>query len=194
MQNLLAVYGSPRKGGNSSIFLDYFLQGAENSSGDIERVYLRELNFSPCTECGRCQKTGICVIQDDMVPLYDKLLNYDRLVISCPVFFLGPPAISKAFIDRVQSLWSRKYLLGIDPNPRDAEKNGFFLSVGGFKGSDKIFSCNRSIVRAMFTTCGFRYAGELLFSGIDHFGDLERRDDIKKAAIKAGRDFVYSKA
>jgi hypothetical protein len=46
----------------------------------------------------------------------------------------------------------------------------------------------------MFTTCGFRYAGELLFSGIDHFGDLERRDDIKEAAIKAGRDFVYSKA
>jgi multimeric flavodoxin WrbA len=48
-------------------------------------------------------------------------------VISCPVFFLGPPAILKSFIDRVQSLWNRKYLLGIDTNPRDAEKNGFLL-------------------------------------------------------------------
>ena len=70
----------------------------------------------------------------------------------------------------------------------------FLLSVGGFKGSDKIFSCNRSIVRAMFTTCGFQYTGDLLFSGIDHFGDLEGRDDIKEAAVKAGSDFVYSKA
>ena len=193
MQNLLAVYGSPRRGGNSSVLLDYFLQGTGSTAGNIERVYLRELKFSPCTECGRCEKTGTCVIQDDMIPLYDKLLNYERLVISCPVFFLGPPAIAKAFMDRVQSLWNRKYILGVDPNPRGVEKKGFLLSVGGFKGSEKIFSCNRSIVRAIFTTCGFRYAGELLFSGIDHFGDIERRDDIKRAAFKAGRDFLYSK-
>ncbi len=109
--NLLAVYGSPRKGGNTSLLLDYFLE--EVTGYSIERVHLRDLTLSPCAECGRCRETGVCVIQDDMRGYYDKLLTCDRMVIALPVFFLGPPAVAKAFIDRAQSLWIRKYDLGI---------------------------------------------------------------------------------
>jgi multimeric flavodoxin WrbA len=190
---LLAVYGSPRKGGNSSVLLDYFLEGAEDSSYEIERVYLRDLHFSHCTECSRCEKTGVCVIEDDMVPLYDKLLNYERIVISCPVFFLGPPAVTKAFLDRTQALWIRKYILRINPVPEGMRKKGFLLSVCGFKGSNRIFSCNKKIVKAVYASCGFNYAGELFYSGIDHYGDMKKRADAKENAQKAGYEFIHSK-
>ena len=193
MARLLAVYGSPRKGGNSSVLLEYFLEGVKDSPFEIERVYLRDLHFSHCTECGRCAKTGMCVIKDDMQPLYDKLLNYERIVVSCPVFFLGPPAITKAFLDRTQALWNRKYLLGINPVPEGVQKRGFLLSVCGFKGSERIFSCNRTIVKAVYSSCGFSYAGELLFSGIDHFGDIKKHESARGDAQKAGKEFVQSK-
>jgi len=190
---LLAVYGSPRKGGNSSVLLDYFLEGAKDSSCEIERVHLRDLHFSYCTECGSCEKTGVCVIKDDMEPLYDKLLNYERIVISCPVFFLGPPAITKAFLDRAQALWNRKYILGINPVPEGMQKKGFLLSVCGFKGSEHLFLCNRTIIKAVYTSCGFSYAGELFYSGIDHYGDMKKRENAKEEAQKAGYEFIHSK-
>ena len=206
--NLLAVYGSPRKGGNTSILLDYFLEGVaagiracgepSGAGWNIERVYLRDLALSPCTECGRCRETGVCVIQDDMSGYYDKLLSFERIVMAFPVFFLGPPAIAKAFIDRAQSLWIRKYVLGIKPEgPKSrrgqvgtVERKGFLISVGGFKGSGKIFDCNRSIVKAFFLSCGVKYAGELLFPGVDRFGDIESVEGAAGMAREAGTHFA----
>ena len=190
MKKLLAVYGSPRKGGNSSVLLDYFLEGTKASIYPVERVYLRDINFSFCVECRRCEKTGICSLDDDLTPIYEKIRHYERIVISCPVFFLGPPALTKAFIDRLQVFWVRKYVLGINPVPEGVQKKGFLLSVCGFKGHEKMFSCNRSIVKAVYTACGYSYTGELFYPGIDRFGDMKKRSDIREEAVHAGKDFV----
>ncbi len=187
---LLAIYGSPRKGGNTEVLLDYFLEGVSASTYHVERVYLREYNFSHCTECDGCAKTGHCIVQDDMQSLYDKLLDYERVVISFPVFFLGPPALTKAFIDRGQALWIRKYVLGIKPGKPGVERKGFLISLCGFRGSGKIFSCNISIVRSFFVACGIKYAGEIVENGIDHRGDVDRHPLLKSRALQAGRDFV----
>jgi hypothetical protein len=189
--NLLAVYGSPRKGGNTSLLLDYFLDGV--AAHRIERVYLRDLALSPCVECGRCRETGVCVIQDDMGGYYDKLLSCDRIVMALPVFFLGPPAIAKAFVDRAQPLWIRKYVLGIKPQRSTVgggERKGFLLSGGGFKGSGKIFDCNRSIVKAFFMSCGVKYAGELLFPGVDRYGEIANMEGAAGRAREAGKSFA----
>ena len=190
MKNLIAVYGSPRKGGNTSILLDYFLEGVGESSYAIERVYLRELSFSHCTECGRCRKSGVCSVQDDIQPMYEKIVNAARMAIACPVFFLGPPALTKAFLDRFQAFWVRRYTLGMNPASEGVEKRGFLLSVGGFKGSEKIFSCNKRIARAAFSAAGYSYSGELFFSGIDHFCEITTVEGVREKAVAAGKDFV----
>lgn len=189
MPNLLAVYGSPRRDGNTDVLLNSFLQGVKGSEYGIERIVLRELCFSHCNECRGCAKTGVCILKDDMTPIYSKLLHYERLVMAFPVFFLGPPAQVKAFIDRAQSLWIRKYVLR-KPEENRAPRKGFLLSVGGFQGSEKVFRCNISIVRSFYATCGFRYGGELLFGGIDKRGDVQKREDIHLQALKAGSHFI----
>ena len=110
-----------------------------------------------------------------------------------PVFFLGPPAIAKAFIDRAQSLWVRKYALGIKPERSTdggAKRKGYLLSAGGFKGSGRIFDCNRSIVKAFFMSCGFKYGGELLVPGVDGFGEVKNVENIAEKAWEAGRSFA----
>jgi multimeric flavodoxin WrbA len=209
--NLLAVYGSPRKGGNTSLLLDYFLEGVEGAGAGaaphgasrtagyrVERVHLRDLALSHCTECGRCRETGVCVIRDDMRGYYDKLLSCERIVMAFPVFFLGPPAVAKAFIDRAQSLWVRKYALGIKPEGigqqrgpgGGGERKGFLISVGGFKGSERIFDCNRSIVKAFFMSCGVKYAGELLIPGVDIFGEIKNVKGAADRAREAGKAFA----
>ncbi len=175
MKKLLAIYGSPRKKGNSETLLDFFLEKVDTSYAAVERLYLREMRFSYCTECGGCRKTGRCTLQDDMQPVYEKLLSYERVVLSLPVFFLGPPALAKAFIDRGQALWVKKYVLGEKAGQPHSVRKGFLLSVSGFKGNEKIFSCNISIVKAFFAACGIRYTGEYLLDGVDRFGAAEHR-------------------
>jgi multimeric flavodoxin WrbA len=189
MERLLAIYGSPRKGGNSDKLMEYFLEGTERSKYKTERVYLRGLNILPCNGCEGCDKTGKCVLEDDMVGYYDKLLHYNRIVMAFPVFFLGPPAIVKAFIDRAQTLWVRRFVLR-NVNESDARREGYLLSVGGYERGEKIFSCNIAIVKAFYAACGFRYKGALLYPDIEGPDDLLGREDIRKDAIRAGREFV----
>jgi multimeric flavodoxin WrbA len=193
--HLLAIYGSPRDGGNTDVLLDHFLKGVSDSNYAIERVYLRNLQFSPCTECEGCAKTGECIIHDDMDDLYAKLLEDERVVLAFPVFFLGPPAIAKAFIDRAQALWVRRFVLGAGLKDNEikrgkGDRKGFFLSLAGFRGSGKIFSCSISIVRAFYAACNIRYTGELTMTGVDRKGDIERHPELLEMAVEAGRRFT----
>jgi len=188
VDRLLAIYGSPREGGNSDTLMDYFIESAAGLHYEIERVYLRDLNILPCTDCGGCDRTGVCILGDDMVGLYDKLLRYGRIVMAFPVFFLGPPSIVKAFIDRVQALWVKKYVLGAGQDA-DGSRKGFLLSVCGNKEPGNIFSCNIAIVKAFYSACGFRYSGALLYPGIDGPHDVRGREDIKRDTLHAGGEF-----
>jgi multimeric flavodoxin WrbA len=126
---------------------------------------------------------------------YEKLLHYKRIVMAFPVFFLGPPAIVKAFIDRVQPLWVRKHVLGAVQSQKKLKENGdkregFLLSVGGYEKSEKVFSCNIAITKAFYSACGLRYSGALLCNSVDEPDVLREREDIKKDALKSGREFV----
>jgi hypothetical protein len=65
VKTLLAIYGSPRREGNTTVLLDQAMQGAVEAGGEVEKIVLRDLNMSPCLEIYGCKKTGRCVIQDD---------------------------------------------------------------------------------------------------------------------------------
>ena len=63
---VLGIYGSPRKRGNTDQLLDSALEGARSAGGETRSIYARDLEMSGCLECGGCDKTGICVVKDDM--------------------------------------------------------------------------------------------------------------------------------
>ncbi|MFH1491579.1 MAG: flavodoxin family protein, partial [Pseudomonadota bacterium] len=67
---VLGIYGSPRKKGNTDQLLDRALEGAEAEGAEVTRVYARDLKMSGCIECGGCDKTGQCVVKDDMQTVY----------------------------------------------------------------------------------------------------------------------------
>ncbi|MFN3534886.1 MAG: flavodoxin family protein, partial [Desulfatiglandales bacterium] len=66
MSTVLGIYGSPRKGGNTDILLDTVLQTIEENGVDVQRVFVRNLKMTGCIECGKCDDTGICAINDQM--------------------------------------------------------------------------------------------------------------------------------
>lgn len=109
---VLGVVGSPRKGGNTDILVDEVLRGARDAGTDAEKVFLNDLEIKPCqaTCSNYCRKTGDCKINDDMSPIYDKLFDSDALVLGTPVYWYGPSAQLKSFIDRWYAFSHPKYI------------------------------------------------------------------------------------
>jgi multimeric flavodoxin WrbA len=186
MGRILAIAGSPRKGGNSDLLLDSFLEGAKISGHRIEKVYISDKRIAPCDEKNACFKAGVCHIKDDMQEMYKKLLEADLLVIATPTFFMGPPAQLKAMIDRCQALWAKRFILKRPLREDDKKRYGFLLGVSGLD-KEKAFIGTRETVKAFFYVLGFRYKGELLIEGVDSSGDIKKRQDALEEANKLGK-------
>lgn len=97
--SILGIGGSPRKRGNSDIFLDRVIQAAETES---EIIHLRDYQFSACVGCERCRQDKICTrLKDGMTLLYPSILASRGLVLVSPTHNYNVTALMKAFIDRL---------------------------------------------------------------------------------------------
>ena len=110
MTKVLGIVGSPRRNGNTNILMNRILDGAKEAGADTELVFLADLEIAPCDGCGVCLSEKPCIIDDDMIELYQKVLDADTLIYGTPVYFYGPSAQIKAFIDRFQYLASPERL------------------------------------------------------------------------------------
>ncbi len=189
--NVLVILGSPRKKGNSETLVKTIVHGLEQKIDcDVEYVYLHGLNISPCLGCGGCEKTGNCVVKDDMTDLYDKVDAADILFLVTPVYFYGPSAQIKTFIDRCQARWSRKYLLKKTHRPDDNRK-GYLIATAATKGP-KVFESCILIGKALFDTVDIDYDGEFLTRGVDERGALAKKDKEVQKAFQFGEDIGTS--
>ncbi|KPK28588.1 MAG: hypothetical protein AMJ61_01805 [Desulfobacterales bacterium SG8_35_2] len=188
--DVLAFLGSPRKKGNSEVLTLALLEGVRQAGGSPEIIRLCDLKISPCISCGGCDKTGKCIVEDDMIPLYKKIITTDKIIVSSPIFFYGITAQTKAFIDRTQALWNRKRLLQkkgewID-NP---ERKGFFISVAATRGA-RIFEGAILTMKYGYDAMGMQYSGDFLVTGPDKRGDMVKYEQKLVAAKEAGKNFI----
>jgi multimeric flavodoxin WrbA len=188
---VLGLFGSPRREGNTDLLLEEMLKGAEEAGAQIERTRISVLEFSPCIECHGCDETGECVLDDDMEMVYPKLLEADCVILASPIFFYGVTAWTKALIDRVQSLWVRKYRLKLPPEEPKRRRKGFFISVGATKGT-RLFDGAMLTVKYFFDALGLDPAGELFFTGVEAKGDIQNHPTALREAFEAGKVLVES--
>jgi len=188
--DVLAFLGSPRKKGNSEILTQALLEGVRQAGGTPEIIRLNDLKISPCISCGGCDKTGRCVVEDDMIPLCDKIIATDKIIIASPIYFYGVTAQTKAFIDRTQALWNRKRLLQQKGDwLDDPERKGFFVSVAATRGA-KIFEGAILTVRYAYDAMGMQYGGHFLVTGPDKRGDMAKFTQKLAEAQEAGKNFI----
>jgi multimeric flavodoxin WrbA len=100
MAKILAVVGSPRKGGNTDLLVSRIAEGAGAADAQAEVVRLGELQIRECDGCHACWKGRPCSKQDDMLALYPKIAASEAIVFGTPVYWYGPTALMKGFIDR----------------------------------------------------------------------------------------------
>ncbi len=185
---VLGIAGSPRVGGNSDILLDHFLCGADQAGAHTEKILLNRLHYQACQECGGCDSTGLCVVEDDMQRLYPLLMNSSVVAVASPIFFSSISAQLKAMIDRCQCLWVARYRL---KNLPDIGARGVFLATRGQKGLE-VFHKTSSIIKAFFNSLNITYTAEIFVEEVDNRGAILEQTDILEKSRRLGYDTVHN--
>ena len=192
MQNpkIVAIYGSPRRKGNTSALLKKAIEGARDCGAGVEEIVLRDLKISPCLEIYGCLQAGECAIKDDFQMVRDKILNAQGLILASPVFFYTVSAHTKMMMDRFQSLWVKKYWVDKTPAQKQANnRKGLFISAGATKGK-KLFDGMLLSIRYFFDVLDMELWKALLYRQLDFQDDVLKHPEYLEEAYKSGKAFV----
>lgn len=104
MSKIVVLVGSMRKGGNTDLLAQSFVDGA-NKYNEVQVISVADYKVNPCIGCNSCfaREGNKCCQNDDMTAIYDKLRNADIVVTASPVYFYGISAELKAIIDRLHT-------------------------------------------------------------------------------------------
>ena len=120
-KDILIISASPRKGGNSDLLCDAFIQGAMDSGHQTEKIFVQHKTIKGCFGCEICKSNeSKCIHMDDMPEILSKMIDKDIIVLATPVYFYSMDGQLKTLIDRTYS--------------RYTEMNGkdfYFILTGG---------------------------------------------------------------
>ena len=189
--SVLGISGSPHRHGNTESLLDSFLDGAKAAGAEVEKVILKDLDYSPCRGCNACHKTGECVVKDDAIALFEKVLKCDCLAIASPIYTMGITAELKGFIDRGQYLWARKFIFKTLYFTDDHIKRhkGLFVSTAG-QNRDNVFDGAFPAITAIFNGTGFEYYDNIIANNMDEYKGIKNHPTALKDANDKGQKVV----
>ncbi|UCB53123.1 MAG: flavodoxin family protein [Candidatus Zixiibacteriota bacterium] len=105
---VLALIGSPRKQGNTDIMADRLLAAAEEQGAETSKIYLDDYDVRPIGEvCDNSRQRDDPRSDDDFPALLECFLGANVIVWSTPVYWQGPSAQMKCFLDRMSSYFNR---------------------------------------------------------------------------------------
>lgn len=203
LMKILGISGSPRKQNISGVYkLVQTVLDATECAYDL--ISLRGKQISGCIACLGCVKDNICKVEDDLMPLREKIVEADAYVIGAPNYYSGLNAATHALLERFFQFRHQEgnLLWG---------KLGVAVGVGGTVGDfptddiEKLFLYNfiETVAKvsgqgaASCYSCGY---GETCKVGIPYFThgegfkitddvipDVTKQADVMQAAREAGK-------
>lgn len=98
---VLAINGSPRVDGNTSLALNEMKKVFDAEGIEFEIVQLGTKDVRGCIACNQCEKNGKCVFDDIVNELAIKFEAADGLVVASPVYYASANATLIACLDRL---------------------------------------------------------------------------------------------
>ena len=109
MKKIVVISTSLRRGSNSDMLADQFVEGAKAAGHEVEKISLvgKEIQF--CKGCLGCQKLGRCVINDDVNDIMAKVLQADDICWATPIYYYEMSGQMKTLIDRMNAMYEQDY-------------------------------------------------------------------------------------
>jgi multimeric flavodoxin WrbA len=179
-KKVLVLEGSPRRG-NTALVTDWVLAGLGSRGIQVKRIRVCDLNILGCQECFGCaeQKSAGCQQDDDMLGIYDLMVDSDLTIWTSPVFCWGVTSQLKAVVDRCFALLNGENLL-------NGSKWAVILTAGGdhYDGADLAVAMFRRL--AEFGKVD--YLGQLVIANCPQPPVLRRQERIIADARRFGKE------
>jgi len=174
---VLILSTSPRRGSNSEALAEAFASGARDGGNQVEMVSVRDMELRFCRGCFACQKTGKCIIKDDMQDVVPKMEKADVLVFATPIYYYEMSGQMKTLLDRGNPLFVSDYRF------RDV----YFLSTAA---ENEEFVPQRAMSGLMGWIECFpksRLAGHVFGGGVTETGEMKDHSEKLQEAYEMGK-------
>lgn len=178
MKKVLIISTSLRTNSNSDILARECEKGARDAGLDAEYISLKGKDIKYCIGCLSCQKTGKCVLKDDVADIMAKVKEAEVIVYATPIYYYEMSGQMKTLLDRLNPLYSSDY------NFRDI----YLIATAADDGDttfDKAYSGLQGWVDC-FEKATLK--GKLVAGGVDEAGSVNDFVDIKNKAYKLGKN------
>lgn len=171
MGKLTVLCGSPRKNGNTDLLVKAFVEGAELHH-DVKVFAVSDMKVNPCIGCNSCFKRedGSCFQQDDMLKVYERLMETEILVIASPVYFYGISSQLKAVVDRFHT-----------PMRNSFPVRKMALILAGAAELPGLFDPILLQYKMTLDFFGVEDGGHVLVRGVKEKGDVRNTDKLDEA-------------
>ena len=165
--HIIIINGSPRRSKNCSKIIENITKKLDenNIAYEVENIY--KMNIDYCTACGYCERTGKCVIKDDMTHLYKDFDNSLGTIVVSPMFFQSISTKVNKVVDRTQAFYSSKYILKKPSIDTKKERRGMFIAVGGQPEYENQFLGGQIVMDLFFKSINTKLIENVYMSNSD---------------------------
>lgn len=171
MSRIVVLVGSMRRGGNTDLLAQAFVEGASKNN-IVEIVSVADYKVNPCIGCNACftREGNRCFQKDDMAEIYEKLRIADMVVIASPVYFYGISAELKAIVDRLHT-----------PMRNTFQIKKLALLLTGAATLPELFDAIKLQYQLVLNFFHLEDAGMVLVRGVKDIGDIKETKALKEA-------------
>ena len=108
-KKVLIISTSLRGKSNSEILAKECEKGVRDAGHDVEFLSLRGKDIRFCIGCLSCQKTGSCVLKDDVPEIMAKVKAAEVVVFATPIYYYEMSGQMKTLLDRLNPLYDSDY-------------------------------------------------------------------------------------
>ncbi len=189
---LMAVIGSPRKGGNTEQLVDRVIAGCRSTAQvEVEKFFVTDKHIEYCNGCLTCTfpppGTGTCVIKDDMDELLEHIKESDAFIFGTPNYMRTVTPALLNFLARMLPLLTYKVeydgkgnMIGAEGISKIQDKKAAMVISQG----DPFFSSPlvHMVLERNLRDFRLKLAGDVISLGnLDKQSVTERGEDLQKA-------------
>jgi multimeric flavodoxin WrbA len=182
---IVAILGSPRPKGNSALLAEAFLTAARERGAETSVYLLNQMTIKGCQGCGKCKKESeICVVEDDLTPVYEAVRGADLLVLASPVYFGDLSSQLKCFWDRTYAWFNPDF------SPRLAPGKSSVMLLAQGAGAEEMYSDIHPRYERWLKMFGFGENFVVRAVGVRDAGAVKDRPEPLERARKLAQDLV----
>ena len=188
----MILCGSPNKKGNTNTIVGWVAEGAKSRGANVEIIDVTRLDskLDGCTACMRCQESQEyrCVIEDDVASTIARIPEVDVLVFATPIYFAGPTAQLKCFMDRMFSLFKINQADGAGRHHLTKVRLALIATAGD--GIDGGLGLTEDVFKLVAEHIGLDFRSLLVPHAPLKIEDLELDDELHEKATKFGSELT----